>query len=63
MQPASSVSGFYLSHPEATYFAVGKVGLDQVEDFGRRSGLGLAASQKWLAPYLAYDPAKELTPL
>ncbi|TMG95140.1 MAG: methionine synthase, partial [Betaproteobacteria bacterium] len=37
MLPAASVSGFYLAHPEATYFAVGKIGDDQLNDFARRS--------------------------
>jgi 5-methyltetrahydrofolate--homocysteine methyltransferase len=55
MLPASAVSGFYLSHPEASYFAVGKVGRDQVEDYARRSGLGVGEAEKWLAPYLAYE--------
>jgi 5-methyltetrahydrofolate--homocysteine methyltransferase len=49
------VSGFYLSHPESTYFAVGKIGRDQLEDYARRSGMTIAEAQKWLAPYLAYD--------
>jgi len=57
MLPASSVSGFYLSHPEATYFAVGKVGRDQVEDYARRKGLRLEEAERWLAPNLAYEPA------
>ena len=56
MLPASSVSGFYLSHPEAAYFAVGKIGRDQLEDYARRSGMSVAEAQKWLAPYLAYEP-------
>jgi 5-methyltetrahydrofolate--homocysteine methyltransferase len=55
MLPASAVSGFYLSHPDASYFAVGKIGRDQVEDFARRAGLGMAEAEKWLAPYLAYE--------
>jgi 5-methyltetrahydrofolate--homocysteine methyltransferase len=55
MLPASAVSGFYLSHPEASYFAVGKVGRDQVEDYARRSTLSVAEAEKWLAPYLAYE--------
>ena len=38
MLPAASVCGFYLAHPEATYFAVGKVGEDQAADFARRTG-------------------------
>jgi 5-methyltetrahydrofolate--homocysteine methyltransferase len=55
MLPASSVSGFYLSHPDATYFAVGKIGRDQVADYARRAGIGMAEAEKWLAPYLAYE--------
>ncbi len=39
MTPAASVSGFYLAHPQATYFNVGKIGDDQAEDWARRSGL------------------------
>ncbi|MEW6688399.1 MAG: methionine synthase [Pseudomonadota bacterium] len=57
MLPASSVSGFYLSHPESSYFAVGKLGRDQIEDYARRAGIGLAEAEKWLAPNLAYEPA------
>ncbi|HSU76256.1 MAG TPA: vitamin B12 dependent-methionine synthase activation domain-containing protein, partial [Burkholderiales bacterium] len=52
----SSVAGFYLSHPQASYFAVGKIGRDQVEDYARRSGMTLAEAEKWLAPNLAYEP-------
>jgi 5-methyltetrahydrofolate--homocysteine methyltransferase len=55
MLPASAVSGFYLSHPESSYFAVGKVGRDQVEDYAKRSGMSLGEAEKWLAPYLAYE--------
>jgi 5-methyltetrahydrofolate--homocysteine methyltransferase len=56
MLPAASVSGFMLSHPESGYFAVGKIGRDQVGDFARRSGLAMADAERWLAPYLAYEP-------
>jgi 5-methyltetrahydrofolate--homocysteine methyltransferase len=56
MLPASAVSGFYLSHPESTYFAVGKIARDQVEDYARRAGLSVTEAEKWLAPALAYDP-------
>jgi 5-methyltetrahydrofolate--homocysteine methyltransferase len=52
MLPASSVSGFYLSHPESRYFAVGKIGRDQLADYARRSGLSLEEAEKWLAPNL-----------
>ncbi|HNC24523.1 MAG TPA: methionine synthase, partial [Opitutaceae bacterium] len=57
MVPASSVSGFYFSHPSAKYFAVGKLGADQVEDYAARQGRPRAEVEKWLAPYLDYDPA------
>jgi 5-methyltetrahydrofolate--homocysteine methyltransferase len=55
MLPASSVSGLYMSHPESSYFAVGKVGRDQVEDYARRTDLSVAEAEKWLAPNLAYE--------
>jgi 5-methyltetrahydrofolate--homocysteine methyltransferase len=58
MYPASSVSGFYFSHPESTYFAVGKLERDQVEDYARRKGWTVAEAEKWLAPILHYDPAR-----
>ena len=57
MTPASSVSGFYFNHPDSKYFAVGKVGRDQVEDYAVRKGQSLAEAQKWLGPYLDYEPA------
>jgi 5-methyltetrahydrofolate--homocysteine methyltransferase len=56
MLPASAVSGFYLSHPESAYFAVGKIGRDQVEDYARRKAMTVADTEKWLAPYLGYEP-------
>jgi 5-methyltetrahydrofolate--homocysteine methyltransferase len=57
MLPASAVSGFYLSHPDSAYFAVGKVGRDQVEDYARRKTMTVEEAERWLAPYLAYEPA------
>jgi len=57
MTPASSVSGFYFNHHDAKYFAVGKLGRDQVEDYAGRKGQPVAFAEKWLAPYLDYDPA------
>jgi 5-methyltetrahydrofolate--homocysteine methyltransferase len=54
MAPASSVSGFYCNHPEAKYFAVGKLGADQVKDYAERQGIAVAEAEKWLAPYLDY---------
>jgi 5-methyltetrahydrofolate--homocysteine methyltransferase len=56
MLPAASVAGFYLSHPDSSYFAVGKIGRDQVEDYARRAGISLADAERWLAPNLAYEP-------
>jgi 5-methyltetrahydrofolate--homocysteine methyltransferase len=56
MYPAASVSGFYFAHPEARYFAVGKIGRDQVRDYSRRKGMDLKTVEKWLAPILNYEP-------
>ena len=56
MLPAASVSGIYLGHPAARYFAVGRVGRDQVEDYARRKGIGLEEAERSLAPNLGYDP-------
>jgi len=52
MLPASAVSGFYLAHPQSRYFAVGRIGRDQLEDFARRSGMPPEQAEKWLAPNL-----------
>jgi 5-methyltetrahydrofolate--homocysteine methyltransferase len=60
MVPAAAVAGFYLSHPDAAYFAVGKVGRDQVQDYARRKGMTLAEAERWLAPYLAYEPEAQV---
>ncbi|RMF87234.1 MAG: methionine synthase, partial [Nitrospinota bacterium] len=54
MQPAASVCGLYFAHPEARYFAVGKIGRDQVEDYHRRKGMPIEVVEKWLAPHLNY---------
>jgi 5-methyltetrahydrofolate--homocysteine methyltransferase len=56
MWPAASVSGIYLSHPEARYFAVGRLGKDQVEDYARRTGVSLEETERWLSPSLGYRP-------
>jgi 5-methyltetrahydrofolate--homocysteine methyltransferase len=56
MWPAASVSGWYFSHPEATYFAVGKINRDQVVDYAKRKGMSLEEAERWLAPNLGYDP-------
>jgi 5-methyltetrahydrofolate--homocysteine methyltransferase len=56
MHPASSVSGLYFNHPESKYFAVGKLAKDQVEDYTLRKDQWLEVSERWLAPYLDYEP-------
>ncbi len=56
MSPASSVSGWYFNHPDSKYFGVGKVGRDQVQDYARRKGWPVAEAEKWLGPYLDYEP-------
>ncbi len=57
MYPASSVSGFYCNHPEAKYFATGKLGKDQLEDYAARTSEPMSEHEKWLSPYLDYDPS------
>ncbi len=52
MMPAASVSGFYFSHPDSTYFNVGKIGADQVEDMVRRRGVAKEEVERALAPNL-----------
>ena len=56
MHPAAAVSGFYYSHPESRYFAVGKIGKDQVEDIAARKGMEMKTMERWLSPNLDYDP-------
>ena len=56
MYPTAAVSGFYLSHPDARYFAVGKIDRDQLESYATRKGASIAEAEKWLAPNLGYDP-------
>jgi 5-methyltetrahydrofolate--homocysteine methyltransferase len=52
MWPAASVSGFYLAHPESHYFAVGRIGNDQLEDYAARTGVSLDEARSRLAPNL-----------
>ncbi|MBL8491264.1 MAG: B12-binding domain-containing protein, partial [Rhodocyclaceae bacterium] len=52
MTPAASVSGFYLAHPEARYFAIQKIGRDQLEDWAARAGMSVPEAERWLAPLL-----------
>jgi 5-methyltetrahydrofolate--homocysteine methyltransferase len=55
MLPTASVSGFYLSHPQATYFPVGKLGADQAEDYARRKGMSVVTVERWLGANLGYE--------
>jgi len=52
MMPAASVSGLYLSHPQAKYFNVGRIGRDQLEDYAARKGMTIEEAERWLAPNL-----------
>jgi len=56
MNPASSVSGFYFSHPQSHYFAVGKIQRDQVESLAERKGMAIGELERWLSPVLGYEP-------
>ncbi|QCQ98638.1 methionine synthase [Brevundimonas sp. SGAir0440] len=56
MTPPASVSGLYFGHPGSHYFGVGKIDLDQVEDYARRKGWDVPTAERWLAPILNYDP-------
>jgi len=58
MWPGSSVSGLYFAHPDSKYFAVGKLGRDQILDYHFRKGMTLQEVERWLGPWLNYDPAK-----
>ena len=57
MYPAAAVSGWYFAHPQARYFAVGKIGRDQVADYAARKGWTVAEAERWLAANLGYEAA------
>jgi len=57
MVPTASVSGLYFAHPQARYFAVGKLNRDQLADYAGRKDMEIGVVEKWLAPNLAYEPA------
>jgi 5-methyltetrahydrofolate--homocysteine methyltransferase len=57
MLPAASVSGLYFAHPEAKYFAVGKIGKDQVIDYQGRKGVPVSVIERWLGTNLNYEPS------
>jgi 5-methyltetrahydrofolate--homocysteine methyltransferase len=56
MDPAASVNGLYLAHADSRYFAVGRIGRDQVEDYARRKGMATAEAERWLGPILGFEP-------
>ena len=58
MWPGSSVSGLYFAHPESKYFAVGKLGKDQIEDHAKRKDKSVTEMERWLGPWLNYDPVQ-----
>ena len=53
MFPAASVSGWYFAHPEAKYFGLGKIKMDQVEDVAKRKGVSIEQMSKWLSPNIS----------
>jgi len=56
MWPGASVSGLYFAHPESKYFAVGKLGKDQIEDHAKRKNISVTEDERWLGPWLNYTP-------
>jgi 5-methyltetrahydrofolate--homocysteine methyltransferase len=54
MLPTAAVSGFYFSHPQSQYFAIGKINKDQAEDYAQRKDMTLEEAERWLAPVLNY---------
>jgi 5-methyltetrahydrofolate--homocysteine methyltransferase len=56
MYPTAAVSGWYFAHPQAKYFAIGKIARDQVQDYARRKGMSLTEAERWLSPNLGYEP-------
>jgi 5-methyltetrahydrofolate--homocysteine methyltransferase len=55
MYPAAAVSGWYFSHPQSRYFGLGKINVDQVQDYARRKGMDVKTIERWLSPVLGYD--------
>ena len=56
MVPTAAVSGWYIGHPDARYFGIGKIYRDQVEEYADRKGMDLKTMERWLAPNLGYEP-------
>jgi len=59
MSPAASVSGLLFGHPRARYFAVGRVGADQVADYAARKTFSIREAERWLRPNLGYEPDED----
>ena len=55
MWPAASVSGYYFANPEARYFCLGKIKMDQVKDFAERKNIEVRMAEKWLNPNISDD--------
>ncbi|VGO16512.1 Methionine synthase [Pontiella desulfatans] len=55
MNPPSSVSGLYFSHPDSRYFPLGRISKEQVEDYAQRKGWSIEVAEKWLSPNLGYN--------
>ncbi|MBW8074828.1 MULTISPECIES: methionine synthase [Metallibacterium] len=56
MYPTAAVSGWYFAHPQSQYFVVGRLARDQVADYARRKGWSQTEAERWLAPWLNYEP-------
>ena len=52
MTPAAAVSGLYFAHPAARYFAIGRIGQDQLHDYATRKQMTLEEAERWLRPNL-----------
>jgi 5-methyltetrahydrofolate--homocysteine methyltransferase len=63
MLPAASVSGLYFSHPIAKYFNVGRISRDQIESYAQRKKMSIEEAERWLGPYLSYDPVQQPSPV
>jgi len=56
MTPTAAVSGWYFSHPDSKYFALGQIDIDQVQDYAKRKNMPLKEALRWLQPNLSFDP-------
>jgi 5-methyltetrahydrofolate--homocysteine methyltransferase len=52
MYPGAAVCGWYFSHPQSTYFGIGKITDDQLQDYAQRKGMSIEEASKWLSPLL-----------